>query len=133
MFFSKPAAGNTVHYILKCSPERIRVIRNHGDVVCLKWERYPVRDRYHAFNCFHCQRYGHTERDCKFKRNGDAPSCAKCIGDHKTKDYTSNNNFKCINCVRHSRNEVDHIVNNNGCLSLESELVKTKEINVYGF
>lgn len=62
LVFDKPANGNTVHYILKCTPDVRGMIHKHGDAVCLKWARYTVRDRYHVFNCYYCQRYGHSEK-----------------------------------------------------------------------
>lgn len=73
--FNKRAVGDTVHYILRCSPEIRKMIHSHGDVVCLEWAKYTVRDRYHVFNYyFHCQRYAPTEKDCKLKWNSDAVS-----------------------------------------------------------
>lgn len=68
LIFNKPAQGNTVHYIIKCTPEIRELIHSYGDVVCLQWGRYTVRDRYHVFNCYFCQRYGHTEQKCNFKK-----------------------------------------------------------------
>ena len=55
LIFDKPAAGDTVHYILRCSPDVRELTHKHGEVVCLKWGRYSVRDRYHVFNCYYCQ------------------------------------------------------------------------------
>lgn len=67
------------------------------------------------------------------RMRGDAPSCAKRGGNHKTKNYASNSNVQCNNCVRHSRNEVDHIVNSKLCLSLESKPAKTKDMTDHGY
>lgn len=132
LVFSKPAFGNTVHYILRGSPDIRELIHKHGDVVCLKWARYTVRDRYHVFNCFHCQRYGHTESNCKFKQNGDPFSCAKCAENHPTKDCT-NDSVKCINCVRHLRPDIIHPVNSRQCKSLEMELSRLRDMTDHGY
>lgn len=135
LVFDKPANGNTVHYILKCTPDVRRLIHNHGDVVCLKWARYNVRDRYHVFNCYFCQRYGHSENNCKFKSNGDVACCGKCAGNHPTKDCTVNTNdgAKCINCIRHSRDDVNHVVNSKQCKSLDAEMARVRNITDHGY
>ena len=36
LIHDKPAAGNTVHYILKCSSDIRAMIQNNGNIVCLK-------------------------------------------------------------------------------------------------
>ena len=104
--------------------------------MCLKWARYTVRDRYHVFNCNYCQRYGHSEEsNCKFKSNGDIASCGKCAGLHLTKDCTGNVNdsAKCINCVRHSRDDVHHVVNSKQCKSLDADMARVRNITDHGY
>ena len=61
-----------------------------------------------------------TQKNCRFKVNGDTPSCANCAGDHKTKDCTQDCK-KCINCVKHSKSDTN-TVNSRECKSLEEEL-----------
>ena len=133
MVFCKPAFGDTTHYILKCSPEVRQAIHRNGDVVCLKWARYTVRDRYHVLTCFHCQRHGHIEKYCKFKQNGDHNICGKCSGNHKNKECTSESeNYKCINCVRQSRHETNHSVNYRECESMKLEIEKIRAMTDHG-
>ena len=69
---------------------------------------------------------------CRFKVNGDTPSCAKCAGDHKTKDCTQDSK-KCINCVRHSKSDTNHTVNSRECKSLEEELHKIRDMTDHGY
>lgn len=97
LLFDKPAAGGTVHYIVKCAPEVREAIRKNGDVVCLKWAKYKVRDRYRMLTCFHCQRHGHLEKDCHSKKAGESVVCGKCSGNHRTVECVSETS-KCINC-----------------------------------
>ena len=73
--FDKPAAGGTRHYVFKCDPEIRKLIRRNGDSVNLQWGRYSVRDRYLVTTCFYCQGYGHIERNCRVKENGEDPIC----------------------------------------------------------
>lgn len=134
MILCKPASGGTTHYILKCSPEVREAIHRNGDVVCLKWARYNVRDRYHVLTCFHCQRHGHTEKYCKFKQNGDHAVCGKCSGDHMSKDCTvGSEQYKCVNCVRQSRQENNHSVNYRECESMRLEIEKIKAMTDHGY
>ena len=135
LVFHKLANGNTVHYTLRCTPDVRGLIHQHRDVVCLKWARYNVRDRYHVFNCYYCQRYGHSESNCKFKSNGDIASCGKCAGNHLTKDCKENANesAKCINCMRHSRDDVHHVVNSRQCKSLDAEMARVRNIPDHGY
>ncbi|XP_076060328.1 uncharacterized protein LOC143036656 [Oratosquilla oratoria] len=49
--FSKKAAGDTYHYIIRCEPEVRSVIRDNKDKLRLQWGGvYDVRDRYHAMS-----------------------------------------------------------------------------------
>ncbi len=45
--------------------------------------------------CFNCQRYGHTQHDCK----AESPACGKCAEHHRISDCkASKKNWKCVNC-----------------------------------
>ena len=45
--------------------------------------------------CFNCQRYGHTQHNCKAQFS----ACGKCASRHRTKGCTENKDaWKCVNC-----------------------------------
>ena len=110
LLFTKPAAGGTIHYVLKCDPLIREAIHKNQDKIKLEWGVYHVRDRYHVIICFYCQRYGHLEANCTAKRNGEEPHCYKCAGNHKSKDCTSNEK-NCINCIRYKKSDNGHSAN----------------------
>ena len=130
LLFKKPAAGHTAHYVIKCDPEVRKTIHDHGDRILLRWGRYQIRDRYHVLTCYHCQRHGHTLKNCKFK--DDEVVCGICSGNHRTSDCSSNVQ-KCINCVRQKREEVNHRVNARCCKVFDAELSKLASITDHGF
>lgn len=43
LVFSKSAVGGTVHYYSDVLTRSKEMIHTHGDVTCLKWPRYAVR------------------------------------------------------------------------------------------
>ena len=133
MIYNKPAAGSTVHYILKCDPMVRELIHKNQDKVKLQWGSYFVRDRYRALICYHCQRYGHLESNCNAKVNGDHPSCFKCAGDHKSKDCSSTVH-KCINCTRYKKPDVNHMATDHkSCPILKSETDRIRNITDHGY
>jgi hypothetical protein len=45
--------------------------------------------------CFNCQRYGHTQHNCKAL----FPACGKCADKHRTKECNaSKDDWKCVGC-----------------------------------
>lgn len=133
LIFEKPAAGNTIHYIIKCDPGVRASIHRHGDMLKLDWGRYKVRDRYHALVCFYCQRFGHLKANCSFKENGEKQTCPRCTGDHEIKDCESDFK-KCINCVRADRGgDQGHTVNELCCPLMASELQKVRDNTDHGY
>ena len=45
--------------------------------------------------CFNCQRYGHTQHECK----AESPACGKCAEHHRTNDCKAiKKKWKCVNC-----------------------------------
>ena len=118
--FDKPAAGNTVHYILKCDPKIRKLISENGDRIKLEWGVYNVRDRYWVNVCYHCQRYGHGEKFCTAKN--EAPFCKHCSERHKTEECDATVK-KCINCVRFKYQETNHAVGDKRCKALRNEMI----------
>ena len=131
ILFDKPAAGGTIHYILKCDPTVREMIHRHQDRVKLEWGVYTVRDRYHTLICYYCQRYGHLEQNCNVKAHDEEPACFKCAGNHRSKDCSSSEK-KCINCVRFKKSTADHSANDKCCPVLISEIERIKDRTDHG-
>lgn len=132
IIFDKPAAGGTIHYILRCDPIVRELIHKNSDKIKLEWGVYQVRDRYHAIVCYYCQRYGHTEGNCTAKKNGDSPNCFKCGGNHRSKECNSTER-KCINCIRYKKEMVNHLSTDYSCPILISEIDRIRNITDHGY
>ena len=52
--------------------------------------------------CYKCQEHGHISRNCT-----NPVACSRCSLEHSSAECTSNN-FKCVNCVRNRRDDVNH-------------------------
>ena len=132
LIFTKQAAGNTVHYILKCEPEVRALIHKNYDKIKLQWGIYKVRDRYHTFMCFHCQRFGHLEAKCPVKNRNENAHCYKCAGPHMSKDCNSNDK-KCINCVRYKKEDTGHTAINSCCPVFQGEIERIRIMTDHGY
>ena len=132
LVFDKPAAGGTVHYIIKCDPQVRELIYRNGDQLKLRWGIYGVRDRYHALLCYHCLRFGHVRSDCPAKQKGDAPICYKCAGNHEGKNCTETTK-KCVNCDKTNKQEIDHWATHYLCPIFAAELLRIKENTDHGY
>lgn len=55
----------------------------------------PRKNRVEITQCFRCQRFGHTQRQCRL-----APRCVRCAGDHTASQCTKPRDAeaKCCNC-----------------------------------
>lgn len=53
----------------------------------------PIDPNREVKRCFNCQRYGHTQQNCR----SATPTCGKCAESHRTRDCSSNV-LKCANC-----------------------------------
>lgn len=133
LMFSKPASGGTMHYVIKCDPEIRELIRKNQDQVKLEWGVYYVRDRYMVTACYHCQRFGHITSRCASLTKGEDPVCAKCAGNHKTKDCQSAEK-KCINCMRFKKSDCRHAATEMGhCHVLQDEIGRVKRLTENGY
>ena len=132
LLFEKPAAGNTLHYVLKCDPSVRKLIHDNHDRIKLVWSVYEVRDRYWVTTCHYCQRHGHIEKNCSAKTKNEGPFCKYCSGRHKT-DQCNESTRKCINCVRYKNTDTDHAVGDRCCQVLIKETMNIKEITDHGY
>ena len=110
-----PENSGTLNFLLKCS----RKVRNyimevkHG-YVYLDLFRCKAHDYVNPIQCFHCQRYQHVAASCPDKNR--PPICGNCCGFHKSKECnTLVKNAKCINCMRHKKNDVFHTARSSKC------------------
>lgn len=131
VIFHKPAAGGTVHYVLKCDPEVRAFIHRKNDKLKLKWGVYQVRDRYHALMCYHCLKFGHKMGNCQAKANGLAPHCYKCAGKHEGRTCRSDVR-KCLNCNMAKRRD-DHGVSSLTCPIFAAEINRIRLSTDHGF
>ena len=116
------------HYILKCSPKIRRAILENGDKLYTMYEHCNVYDAYLAFQCYKCQEFGHSAKNC---RNDTV--CAKCGGDHHIKDCDSTE-VKCKNCERKGNEDTKHkTMEVNKCPILKEETLRVKNNTDHGF
>lgn len=65
------------------------------EIINIGWSRCRVFNDYGIVRCYNCNKYGHLQKDCKNKI-----MCAKCSGDHDTKQcMDESDNCKCVNCI----------------------------------
>ena len=130
LVFTKDAAGETKHYILKCQPEVRGLIFKNGDRIKLEWGMYKVRARYFATICYHCCKYGHVSDNCPNKDKD--PHCRKCAENHSSRACSSDVK-KCINCLRVGKSDVNHSANDLCCPILTAEIAKIKNMTDHGY
>ncbi|GFS87909.1 nucleic-acid-binding protein from transposon X-element [Trichonephila clavipes] len=78
------------------------------NLIYLTVEVVPFRRRPGASQCFNCNYFNHTSKNCKM-----TPRCLKCEGNHKTHDCPKTERLqtlKCINC-----NETGHLESSRQC------------------
>ena len=120
------AKGDTQHYIIKCTPQIRKAILDNGNYLYTGYGRSKVRDKYHVFQCYKCQGFGHNAENCKSDQQ-----CAKCGDGHRLKDCRSDTK-KCINCQKAGRPETDHWSNSSICPSYSEEEAKVRNNTDHG-
>ncbi|GFU36553.1 nucleic-acid-binding protein from transposon X-element [Trichonephila clavipes] len=97
------------------------------NLIYLTVEVVPFRRRPGASQCFNCNYFNHTSKNCKM-----TPRCLKCEGSHKTHDCPKTERLqtlRCINC-----NEDGHLASSRQCprfpkLKLKQKSEEPKNIN----
>ena len=90
--------------VVQMSPEIRESIRSKQDKVFLGFHCFPVRDRFHVVQCYHCQGFGHMARDGDCKKFSKPAVCHFCAGNHRSDRCTAKkNDAQCSNCLK-SRN-----------------------------
>lgn len=93
---TKPGA-HTKSAVVKLSPEVRSSIVDGGSCIYVGLTRCPAYDRFWVKQCYHCQGFGHINKDCPKK--DDQPKCSYCAGNHNSRDCTNKNFPRCVNCV----------------------------------
>ncbi len=77
--------------IIKVTPHSRELIKQLTHVMIV-FTRLKIESQKSVIQCFKCQRFGHTQSDCKASQR-----CLKCSGEHSHKNCKEANN-KCANC-----------------------------------
>ena len=117
---------DTVHYIIKCKPEIRKQICIRGNVLYTLFARNRVVDSYKVYQCFQCQGFNHDARSCN-----NTQVCAKCGGNHRLNDCTSNTE-KCVNCEHKGHVNINHRTNGIMCPIYNEELSRIKNKTDHG-
>ena len=127
MVAKKKAKGDTQHYIIKCTPEIRKATYDAGDYVYTGYGRCKIRDAYHVLQCYNCQGFGHSSKECK-----NTQKCVKCGEEHRLRDCESEIR-KCTNCTKENRMDTDHWANSFNCPSYSEEEAKVRINTDHGF
>ena len=105
-----------------------QLLQRHNDRVIVGILSCKVYDRTFVKRCALCQKYGHFVAQCP---NPDEPKCAKCGGDHETKNCQNHDqHFNCINCIRAGLDSTDHACYSHMCPVFIKEVEKAKSVNL---
>ncbi|GBN73936.1 hypothetical protein AVEN_22499-1 [Araneus ventricosus] len=90
--FRRKGRGSLSHWVLSLAPAVFAVIR---ETKRLHWGfgSYRFREFCEPLQCFKCFRFGHVRPQCRMQTD----LCAKCPGEHPTKDCPKNT-VVCRNC-----------------------------------
>ena len=83
----------------------------------IDFSRCQVFDRYHLTQCYRCQKFGHTSKQCQ--RSSDDLVCRYCTENHESKDGPLKGqleSYKCANC------KSNHASTYTKCPVLQSQL-----------
>ena len=80
------------------------------------------------YQCYKCQEFGHSATRCNNNQ-----ICAKCSGNHHTRDCTSAI-LKCNNCVRRGFTETNHKTKDvHNCMVYKEEISRARNNTDHGF
>ena len=86
-------------WVLELNPKIFKIIVNKGKVF-VGWHSCKVEVYQYIKRCYHCQRFGHTNHDCRDKDN--KPFCGICAGDQNTTSCGNKSETNCVNCQRNN-------------------------------
>ncbi|KAF4528035.1 hypothetical protein B566_EDAN016425 [Ephemera danica] len=82
--------------ILEVDKETKNFIHQRDNKLGFGWIIATLYEHVHVLYCYHCQGYGHTQKDCK---NGI--NCGYCGYQHDSRECDSDDRY-CINCHNHN-------------------------------
>ncbi|GFU75623.1 PRE_C2HC domain-containing protein [Trichonephila clavipes] len=97
------------------------------NLIYLTVEVVPFRRRPGASQCFNCNYFNHTSKNCKM-----TPRCLKCEGSHKTHDCPKTERLQALRCI--NCNEDGHLASSRQCprfprLKLKQKSEEPKTMN----
>ncbi|GFW19599.1 nucleic-acid-binding protein from transposon X-element [Trichonephila clavipes] len=84
-------------------------------------EVVPFRRRPGASQCFNCNYFNHTSKNCKM-----TPRCLKCEGSHRTQDCHTTERLQTIHCI--NCNEDGHLASSRQCPKFPKLKLKQKTV-----
>ena len=123
----KSRRENKEHIIVKCSPEVRQAVYKRDNKLYTTYGVCTVYDTYRAYQCYRCQEFGHSANNCS-----KTQVCAKCSGEHKTKDCSSDTPG-CKNCMRKGHSDTGHATYFNKCPVYLEEIARIKNKTDHGF
>ena len=115
----------TYQIFASVSPVLREGLRHNKDKLVIGIVSCKIYDRQHVQRCNNCQHFGHFAKGCP---TPDEPFCGKCSGNHRT-DGCTNDDRKCINCVRKNETDVNHSVFYHGCPTTVRHLEQKASLN----
>ena len=117
--------------VMKVDEEVKNIISAQGMKIYLGLSLCNVSERYHLFQCYACQNFGHRKDSDKcpfFKTNKN--TCLYCSGEHTSKSCPvkkQKDKFKCSNCaastdISISKNSTGHTTTDSNCPVLQQSL-----------
>ncbi|XP_075680679.1 uncharacterized protein LOC142646240 [Dermatophagoides pteronyssinus] len=137
ILFDKEDRVGSKYAIIEASPALWKLILDENRLF-IGYKSCPVRNRVSVFQCFKCQKFGHSGNDCK-----NDTKCVNCAGDHETKNCKSTIH-KCINCDRTNTTkhqdsrrttemlDINHRANNIMCPQYQKEIAIATRYYNYG-
>ena len=126
--------------IAKVSPNIFQTLINN-ERIFISLSSHRVTEHFHAIQCFHCQKFGHTSSSPHCSGNDEAPkmTCLYCSKQHKSSLCPSKKikkNHKCSNCIAseiHSikNNAGNHTSTSKACPLYKKEIERLKSYTCY--
>ena len=128
---------NVKHYIIKCSPRIRNLLHKNRDEIFTEFVKCNIKDKYHVWQCYRCQGFGHKQNDNKGKPCELPKACPKCTSsDHDLKDCTDNAVVCCVNCKNAGISDPEalkHRANSFKCPKFKDEITKIINKTDHGY
>ena len=96
-----------------------------------------IKDKYHVWQCYRCQGFGHKQNDNKGKPCELPKACPKCTSsEHDLKDCTDNAVVCCVNCKNAGISDPEalkHRANSFKCPKFKDEITKIINKTDHGY